>query len=312
MEHREAKELLEAYAIGALDPDEQNALEEHIKAGCPECDETLKDLEELTSRLALSVSQKNVSPSVKEGLMAKVKNNQPEPKNTLGKSVFVGWIAAGIAAGLVFYLGIRTTTLNQKVREKHQKLTTANEEISRLSKELHDVRAEHSNAERDLEKAEIEISQLRESLAIMEKKVLYLENDITTAETEITNLRKDLAETEDITGLIRSPGTQFINLSGVDPNPQAFGKVILDPIQGSAVVYMYRLPEPPDCMEYQLWVIREGKPTSAGVFKVGKDGHTVLKLKEFHDPESIASFSVTLEDGGGQPAPTGMLYLIGP
>ena len=68
---------------------------------------------------------------------------------------------------------------------------------------------------------------------------------------------------------------------------------MVDPLQGAAVVYMYRLPEPPDCMEYQLWVVREGKPTSAGVFKVGKDGHTVLKLQDFPDPETIASFSVT-------------------
>ena len=75
---------------------------------------------------------------------------------------------------------------------------------------------------------------------------------------------------------------------------------------------MYQLPEPPEEMEYQLWVIRDGKPTSAGVFKVAKDGSKILKLEELPDQDTIASFTVTIEPNGGRPLPTGMMYLTGP
>lgn len=125
-------------------------------------------------------------------------------------------------------------------------------------------------------------------------------------------LKKKVLEASDVTALLNSPGMQFVDLRGVDPNPQAFGKVVLDPDKGAAVVYMYRLPQTPEGMEYQLWVMREGKPTSAGVFTVNPDGSAMLALNELYDPSTIAAFQVTIEPEGGQTSPTGMMYLTGP
>lgn len=126
---------------------------------------------------------------------------------------------------------------------------------------------------------------------------------------ENKQLRQRLAEAEDVTRLLSSPGMEFVGLKGVDPNPQAFGKVVVDKDKGDAVVYMYRLPQTPEGKEYQLWVMKEGKPTSAGLFRVAADGNATLKL---HDLPESASFLVTIEPEGGQPVPTGMMYLTGP
>ena len=103
-----------------------------------------------------------------------------------------------------------------------------------------------------------------------------------------------------------------MRLKGVEPNTQAFGKVVLDPERGAAVVHMYRLPQTPEGMEYQLWVMREGKPTSVGLFTVAENGRGILKLHGLPDPSSIASYVVTIEPEGGQSEPTGMMYLTGP
>lgn len=126
------------------------------------------------------------------------------------------------------------------------------------------------------------------------------------------NLRHELTEAADVTALLNSPGMKFVDLSGVDPNPQAFGKVVLDPEKGAAVVYMYRLPQTPEGMEYQLWVMREGKPTNAGLFTVAPDGSAMLALEDLGNASEIDSFLVTIEPAGGQAAPTGMMYLTGP
>ena len=126
------------------------------------------------------------------------------------------------------------------------------------------------------------------------------------------DLRYKLADTQDVTSLLNSPGMQFVDLQGVDPNPQAFGKVVMDPKKGAAVVYMYKLPQTPEGMEYQLWVMREGKPTSAGLFTVNQDGSAMLALNELSNPSGIGSFLVTIEPKGGQTVPTGMMYLTGP
>ncbi|MCI0405250.1 MAG: anti-sigma factor [candidate division Zixibacteria bacterium] len=129
---------------------------------------------------------------------------------------------------------------------------------------------------------------------------------------ENQKLRRLLSEAEDVTSLLSSPGMQFVNLKGVDPNPQAFGKVVLDRQRGKAVVYMYRLPQTPQGKQYQLWVMREGKPTSAGVFTVAPDGSAALKLDRLPEPDGLPSFLVTIEPEGGEIAPTGMMYLTGP
>jgi anti-sigma-K factor RskA len=129
---------------------------------------------------------------------------------------------------------------------------------------------------------------------------------------ENQQLRHHLAEVEDVTRLLGTPGMQFVDLQGVDPNPQAFGKVVLDRQKAKAVVYMYRLPQTPEGKQYQLWVMREGKPTSAGLFTVAQGGSATLKLDHLPEPANIASFLVTIEPEGGEAAPTGMMYLTGP
>ena len=129
---------------------------------------------------------------------------------------------------------------------------------------------------------------------------------------EIDNLRANMTEMEDVTSLLSAPGMQFIDLQGVEPNAQAFGKVVIDRDEGRGVVYMYRLPQTPEGMQYQFWVLREGVPTSAGVFTVAEDGSAVLKLTGLPSPDQIASISVTLEPAGGLPSPSGMMYLTGP
>lgn len=125
-------------------------------------------------------------------------------------------------------------------------------------------------------------------------------------------LERRLTEARDVTELLSAPSMQFINLSGVIPNEQAFGKVVLDPAKGAAVVYMYRLPLQPQGKEYQLWVMRDGQPTSAGLFRVGNDGGATLTLETLPHIDSIPRFLVTIEPEGGQLLPTGMIYLTTP
>ena len=131
-------------------------------------------------------------------------------------------------------------------------------------------------------------------------------------ENENQALRNDILEMEDVTSLLSSPGMEFIDLRGIGPNERAFGKVVYDKNKGNGVVHMYQLPQTPEGMQYQIWVMWEGVPTSAGVFSVDEDGIAVLKLTGLPDPTKIASFDVTIEPAGGLVSPTGMMYLTGP
>jgi anti-sigma-K factor RskA len=131
------------------------------------------------------------------------------------------------------------------------------------------------------------------------------------SDSHVSRLELELDAYMDATSLLATPGMQFIDLAGVAPNEQAFGKVVVEADSGLAVVYMYELPPTPEGMTYQLWMMRDGVPTSAGTFTVAEDGSAKLMLDPMPDMGSFASFDVTIEPAGGMPEPTGMMYLTG-
>jgi len=242
MSHDEAFGLIEAYAFGTLEDDEQKRLEAHLDSGCPECCSRLREVAELSAKLAEDIPQLSPPAQLKNKIMNKIK--APGDEAHTGQTRLFrrfSWMSA-VAAVVVIGLVAGSLTLLRVNRD----------------------------------------------------------------------LRRELVNAQDVTSLLNSPGMQFVDLQGVDPNPQAFGKVVLDPDKGAAVVYMYRLPQTPEGMEYQLWVMREGKPTSIGTFTVNEDGSAMLAMDEITDPSKIASFLVTIEPAGGRVAPTGMMYLTGP
>jgi anti-sigma-K factor RskA len=63
--------------------------------------------------------------------------------------------------------------------------------------------------------------------------------------------------------------------------------------------------------QYQLWLIKDGKRTSGGVFSVNLDGYGSLWVTS---PEWLANYSalgITIEPTGGSPGPTGAKVLGG-
>jgi anti-sigma-K factor RskA len=63
--------------------------------------------------------------------------------------------------------------------------------------------------------------------------------------------------------------------------------------------------------QYQLWLIRDGKRTSGGVFSVDQAGYGTLQVSANMPLESFPTFGVTIEPTGGSPGPTGKKVLGG-
>jgi len=146
----------------------------------------------------------------------------------------------------------------------------------------------------------------------LNKQLDVIRTELSTSQNQITRLEGEMAAYADAALLLGKPCTKIGGLDGVDPNPEAFGQVLMHPEEEFGVFYVYRMPEPPQGMEYQLWMLRDGVPTSVGVFTVLADGTAILKMDALPDPTSIEEFAVTIEPSGGRPEPTGMLYLTGP
>ncbi len=81
--------------------------------------------------------------------------------------------------------------------------------------------------------------------------------------------------------------------------------------KGEAYVMMDGLPEPPKGMQYQLWVMQDGKPVDMGVLP-NTMANTPLIQKVVKGVARGEAFAISLEKEGGVPSPTMQnIYVMG-
>jgi anti-sigma-K factor RskA len=121
-------------------------------------------------------------------------------------------------------------------------------------------------------------------------------------------LRDQIAVYQGAVDLLRDPATQVVTLHGLEPSPEATGRVIWNPA-GGGHVFVANLPAAPAGSAYEMWTIGEGAPQPAGLFKVDASGRGTHRIAAVEDGKPVKVFAVTLEPEAGVPAPTGPMVL---
>jgi len=93
MDHKDTFELLESYSLGILNTEETKAIEAHLSSGCQQCTEQLRELGELSVRLADSLPQHEPDGSVKDRLMGKIRSQSGSAKKEINGKISGGWLA---------------------------------------------------------------------------------------------------------------------------------------------------------------------------------------------------------------------------
>jgi anti-sigma-K factor RskA len=133
-----------------------------------------------------------------------------------------------------------------------------------------------------------------EQLTALERQVAALQAAASTAsQTRSVLIATDLARVE---------------LAGQPPAPGAAGRVFWSPTNG-LVFTATNLPPLPPGRVYQLWVVADA-PISAGIAEANGPG-TFSVVASPAAPATAKAFALTIEPLGGQPAPTGPMYLLG-
>ena len=101
------REVLELYALGALQPDERRGIDEHLERNCPVCTGALQEARRLNTEILASLPLETPSPALRAKVLASV----APPKRRLP----VAWmaLAAALAICMVF-LGV------ENERHRHQ------------------------------------------------------------------------------------------------------------------------------------------------------------------------------------------------
>jgi anti-sigma factor RsiW len=269
MDHRPTTELLESYALGMLERDEQHVVERHL-AGCAECRQLADDLAATVDSLPLALAA--VSPlrppadlkdrvlhaagetspefsSTEASIRSDAGTLEPSPNATHTSAVArkgiapgrAGWWRAVAAAAAIVVLALSLAWGVQ------------------LSEALDNERA------------------LRESVAAH-----------FTQQQEIV---LEVVDADDATRLIlRSP----------DPDSRAYGKLFTRPDLPHVVAMAARLPIPPQGQTYHLWLTSEGRTFLAGVLPVNDQGFGLLTFDADHDGPVYEAARLTLQVAGAE------------
>lgn len=130
----------------------------------------------------------------------------------------------------------------------------------------------------------------------------------------ITELEKEIEQKNEMLAILEAREVDMVVMRGMEASPQGYGKVIWDPEQQKALLQVSNLPPVPADKEYQLWIIKNNEPISAGLFAVNdpkRDAFFKIEQMEPAGEQATNAFAVTLEPKGGMPKPTGDMYLMG-
>ncbi|MBO6620464.1 MAG: anti-sigma factor [Balneola sp.] len=131
-------------------------------------------------------------------------------------------------------------------------------------------------------------------------------------ETTIRILETEVEQKSELLAILEARDVDLVLMDGQDVNPNGFGKVVWDKDNGQALLQVANMPAVPTAKEYQLWILINGQPLSAGVFAVNNpERDNFFKIQQLNQSADQGAFAITLEPEGGSPQPTGAMYMMG-
>ena len=123
-------------------------------------------------------------------------------------------------------------------------------------------------------------------------------------------LRQSAAEGRSFVIVLTAEDLIRVDLAGQPMAPRAAARAFWSQSRG-LIFTASRLPPLPAGRTYELWIISEEMPISAGLLRPTLDGAVQATFTTVPGVARAAAFAVTLEPDGGVPAPTGDKYLVG-
>jgi anti-sigma-K factor RskA len=272
----EAREDIDAYAIGALDVAEADALEGHIE-GCPECAALVDEAHGVaTTAMSLAAPLVSSSQALKARVMASAAVLRELPRQ--GPLHRRRWYAA-VAALAIAAVVAWALVLQVRVGSLDQRNATLRRDATVQSGELATERA-----------------GLRQA------------SDVSTSITEAVAMQGAIVD------LLTEPDVQRTPLLGTIAGPKAQGDYLWSATRDAGVLVTSSLPPLASDQTYEMWVVYPGEHwTRAGSFTPDAfgTGRLIVRTVSDDDPPDAAPawFCVTVEPAGGAPSNRGTMVL---
>jgi anti-sigma-K factor RskA len=281
MDHAEIKDLIPLKALSQLDGDEARAVDEHLAAGCDECERELASFNEALAEMAIAeAGADGPSDRIWSRLQARLDASRPAQKighrstreSSRGRGVAMTLGSAAAAA--VVAIVVSYALIDSRVRS--------------------------------------DTSETSNEIAALTAKVIEVQRNVDTTGDQLAALEAKVAQTTDLTLASLGPDAHVARLAGLPASPSATGTVALSATQGTAMLEVSGLPPTPDDKVYEVWWIGEKLgPMKAGLFEPSSHGATIVSLDLPPPGEVVLASAITLEPSSGVEKPTGAMYMKG-
>jgi anti-sigma-K factor RskA len=266
--HKIIQDSLPAYALDALEPEEQRTVDEHLAAGCDDCRRAVKDYRSVTDQIALSLSPVTPNIRVKQRLLERI-NRLPREGMETRRREDTGTVAASPT---------RRVAASEKRRVAHSLRWQWLGWTTALAASVALFFFVQQNAE--------------------------LRQQIADQAAELARLQGQVADLRQVLVTLRDPDVRLARLTGSPKTPEASARMLWNPRQHAGYFYAHNLPPLSPDKTYQLWVIAEGPPIGAGIFSVNQQGSGEIRVEPLAQAENVKMFAVTIEPAGGREQPT--------
>jgi anti-sigma-K factor RskA len=99
-------------------------------------------------------------------------------------------------------------------------------------------------------------------------------------------------------------------MKGTPKAPKGDGTFIISQNRKKGVLVASDLPIPKANQQYQLWMKKNGRQVSGGVFSVTPTGYAVVEIQFREALSNFRSFEITLEPVGGSPTPSDYIVMV--
>jgi anti-sigma-K factor RskA len=319
------EELLPAFALGAADGEERRELEQHLAAGCAECERLLVvwqgDLEEL----AIAVAPVTPPAGARGNLLAEIAREAKATGPAAPGASSAGPAAAaatappaaipsGAAAPAVGSAGSAAAAADPNAASTRPGPAAAPlpheagpPAVGRISRWLLPIAALLAIALWGV----IRQASLTEEVRRLSSELQGVRRQADALGRQLAEVRGENLRMARALEIIAAPGVQTVSLRGLGPAPRAAGHTYVNPEARKALFYAYGLPPLPPGKTYELWFIDPTGPVPAGVFAADPRGMASLEVDNVAPTQRILAWAVTVEPRGGVPKPTGAMVLKG-
>jgi anti-sigma factor RsiW len=279
MECEEARDQIEAYALGAVERKEARRLESHLKS-CPECRSRSQEAAETAGLLGLSVPLRRADASLRSRLLGRigVRAEREEAVRPLLPAWGMRALAFASPALAVVVVGLVVWTVL-------------------LQGQMNDLRDDSDRLAAAQAEGERGVAQVRQELAAA-----------VDAQQSVFSL---VEEQRRLATAVLDPGAQEVQLTAsVDPGSMQ-ARYVWSPQYETGVLLANNLPILPLDLTYQLWLVEDDQMTPVGTFRPLSDGTARLVINDPVLANQADRLVITVEPPGGSETRSGFSVLEG-